>query len=238
MLRGEAIVEAINIETSLGNLQLAPATVERFALSIRSHLVSGELGPIECDLLDISPGGLLWTCEADLNVGDRIEIELPSWESRTVRIAWAKSGRFGGQFIQRLKARDLSLILWAAAVARERALPETEVAARRSETSASVVERDSDRLPILFEASFLSEEKSFPLSVLNVSKSGFLAFCPSFVEIGSKVVLDMPDRSLPFTVRWALEGHMGCQFDEKLEWADVIHLGVENADPVELRRVC
>ena len=57
------------------------------------------------------------------------------------------------------------------------------------------------------------------ISVMNVSKSGFMAACDSDLQPGDVVDFEMIGH-LPLTanVRWAHDARIGCQFRKPLSW--------------------
>ena len=89
--------------------------------------------------------------------------------------------------------------------------------------------RDVDRLPIRFTAKLDDGSgRSVPVTVMNLSRCGFMAHCETPLPIGSDATFTAPNgETFLAQVRWALEGHIGCAFHEELGWEDVLGLGLE-----------
>ncbi|WP_342658850.1 PilZ domain-containing protein [Sphingomonas sp. NY01] len=70
----------------------------RHEVFYRTSAVAADGSRIAIVIVNVSGGGLMARCIDTLNVGDRIDVQLPVLGSATAEIRWALGGRIGCQF--------------------------------------------------------------------------------------------------------------------------------------------
>ncbi len=155
---------------------------------------------------NISDEGLQLAADVPVAVGERVEISLSETIKVEGRIVWAKRGRCGVAFKNRI---DAAATLHALA------------AEQRAEGYRAL------RLPVAAEAILITRNGSLAIDLVNISQQGAGYICDALLEPGSELELVLPggERRRRALVRWARGKRGGLWFTQPLDRSDLESIG-------------